>query len=109
MNKPQCRSRTAVRPVHRRDPALQVSCTIRANSGERDERYVNNRGGERDDGAPSGPPSEVKTKLMEIRQKVDKNRAGWIRLGYEGFSRRTILLASEEKRQAGCRKIEARP
>ena len=48
--------------------------------------------------APPGPLSDAKTKLMVIRQKVDRNRAGWSRLGYEWFIRRTTLLASEERR-----------
>ena len=48
--------------------------------------------------APPGQLSDVKTKLMEIRQKVDRNRARWIRLGCEWFGRRTIMLASEETR-----------
>ena len=34
---------------------------------------------------------------MEIRQKVGRNRARWSTLGYEWFSRRTTLLASEER------------
>ena len=36
--------------------------------------------------APPGPSSDVKTKLMVIRQKVDRNRAKWSRLGSEWFS-----------------------
>ena len=40
----------------------------------------------------------VKTKLVDIRQQVDRNRARWSRLGYEWFTRRTTLLASEERR-----------
>ena len=59
--------------------------------------------------APPGPLSDVETKLMEIRQKVERNRARWSRHGYEWFSRRMILLASEETRWASCRKIAARP
>ena len=45
--------------------------------------------------APPGPLADVKTKLMVIRQKVDRNRARWSRLRYEWFIRRTTLLASE--------------
>ena len=45
--------------------------------------------------APPGPLSEVKTKPTEIGQ-VDRNRARWIRLGYEWFGRRTILPARQE-------------
>ena len=41
---------------------------------------------------------DVKTKLMVIRQTVDRNRARWIRLRCEWLSRRTILPASEESR-----------
>ena len=52
---------------------------------------------------------DVKTKLMEIRQKMDRTRDRWSRLGYEWFSRRTTLLASEERRWASCRKIAAKP
>ena len=44
---------------------------------------------------------------MEIRQKVGRNRARWSTLGYEWFSRRTTLLASEERERerwkASCR------
>ena len=48
--------------------------------------------------APPGPLSDGETKLMVIRQKVDRNRAGWSRLGYEWFVRSTTLPASEERR-----------
>ena len=59
--------------------------------------------------APPGPLSDVKTKLMVIRQKVDRNRAKRSRLEREWFSRRTTLLASKERRSASCSKIAARP
>ena len=54
----------------------------------------------------AGQLSDVKTKLMVIRQKVDRNRARWIRLRCEYLSRRTILLASEER---GGRQAAGRP
>ena len=59
--------------------------------------------------APPGPLSDVTTKLMENKQKVDRNWARWIRLGCEWPGRRTILPTSEERRQARWRKITARP
>ena len=91
---------------------------LRANSGKQNGRDFNKRCGDRGrqpirfrthrpESRASG--DELKTKIMEIRQKVDRNRAKWIRLGYEWFSRRTILPASEEMRHASCRKIAARP
>ena len=117
--------------------SYQAACLVdsprlRANSGKHDGRDFNNRGGERGRQAisfrscaedsehtdqeaaqvpspPPGPLADVKAKLMEIRKKVDRNRARWFRLGYEWFVRRTILLASEGRRQASCRKIAARP
>ena len=53
--------------------------------------------------APPGQMSDVKTKLTVIRQ-VDRNRARWIKLRCEWLSRRTILLASEERRWGSCRR-----
>ena len=50
-----------------------------------------------------GQMSDVKTKLTVIRQ-VDRNRARWIKLRCEWLSRRTILLASEERRWGSCRR-----
>ena len=93
---------------------------LRANSGKHDGRYFNNRCGERGRqpisfrssvqdsehtdqkaaqvaSAPPGPLSEVKTKLMKIMQKVDRNRARWIRLGYEWFSRGTMHEVNKAK------------
>ena len=86
--------------------------------GKQDGRDFNKRGGERGRqpisfrscehtdqraaqvaSAPPGQFSDVKTKLMEsVRQKVDRNRARWIRLRCEWLSRRTVLLANEERR-----------
>ena len=97
---------------------------LRANSGMQDGRDFNKRGGGRGwqpvsfrsctgdsehtdqkaaqvASAPPGPLSEVKTKFMEIRQKVGRNRARWIRLGYECFSCRTILPASQPAKRGG--------
>ena len=116
-------------PQVRSSPAsLVYNPRLRAHSGKQDGREFNNRGGERgrqpisfqscvEDSEHTDqkaaqvasalpvPLSEVKTKL---RQKVDRNSARWIRLGYEWFSRRTTLPASDE-RQASCKKIAARP
>ena len=95
---------------------------LRANNGKQDGQDFNNRGGERgrqpiisfqscvEDSehtdqkaaqvasAAPGPLSDVKTKLMVIRQKVDRNRTSWSRLECEWFSLRTTLLASKEMR-----------
>ena len=49
--------------------------------------------------APPGPLSDVETKLMEIRQKVERNRARWSRHGYEWFSRRSQRRHEEGKLQ----------
>ena len=57
--------------------------------------------------APPGPLSDVKTKLMVIRQKVDRNRASWSRLECEWFSRRATLLA-KRGRQAAGRSLQGR-
>ena len=99
---------------------------LEENSGKQDGRDFNNGGGERgrqpisfqscvEDSehtdqkaaqvasAPAGPWSDVKTKLMVVRQKVDRNRSSCSRLECEWFSRWTTLL------QASRRKIAARP
>ena len=118
----QVSSSSQTSPHVRSSPACLVdNPRFRANFGKQDGRYFNNRGGERgrqpisfrrcvEDSedtdqkaaqvasAPPGPLSDAKTKLMVIRQKVDRSRAGWSRLGYEWFIRRTTLLASEERR-----------
>ena len=82
---------------------------LRANSGKQDGRDFNDRGGERGRwpisfrscvqdsertdqkaaqvvSAPSGPLDVVKTKLVVIRQKVDRDRARWSRLVCKWFS-----------------------
>ena len=93
---------------------------LEANSGKQDGRDFNNRGGERgrpisfqscvEDSehtdqkaaqvasAPAGPLPDVKTKLMVIRQNVDRNRASWSRLECEWFSRWTTLLQASHLR-----------
>ena len=48
--------------------------------------------------APPGPLSDVKTRLMVIRQKVDRNRARWSRRACEWLSRTRTLVASKERR-----------
>ena len=93
---------------------------LRANSGKQGGRDFNNRGGDRgrqpisfqsyvEDSehtdqkteqvasAPPGSLSDMKTKLMVTRQKVDRSRAWWSRLECEWFSRRTTPPASRER------------
>ena len=82
---------------------------LRANSGKQDGRDFNDQGGkrgplpisfrscvedsERTDqkaaqvvSAPLGPLDDVKTKIVVIRQKVDRDRSKWSRLVCEWFS-----------------------
>ena len=118
----QVSSSSQTSPQVRSSPAgLVYNPRLRANSGKQDGRDFNNRGGERgrqptsfrscvEDSehtdqktaqvasAPPGLLSEVKTKTSEIRQKVDRNRARWIRLGYEWFSRRIQPASHPAKR-----------
>ena len=89
---------------------------LRTNHCKQDGRDFNHRGGERGRqpisfrscehadqkaaqvaSAPPGPLSRCEDEV-EIRQKVDRNRARWSRLGYEWFIRKTILSASDERR-----------
>ena len=96
-------------------PSMSREQSAFENSGKQDGRDFDKRCGERgrqpisfrscehtDQKAAqmaSAPPRQlpdVKTQLMEIRQKVDRTRVRWIRLRREWLSRKAILLASRE-------------